>query len=949
MSKAINNLELQVADTAPSVRLRRLAFLGPLVSVLSALLIVLGLGMHIDSHASGCGSATFINSTITGPCTNSATATFEVTNSGSISGGTEGVRNDSGGSFTTFTNAGSINGSAYGVKNNSGASIGVLTNTGTITGGTGIFNAGTITTINNRQGASTSALTYTGTLPVNYNIIVASTTNYGQLSASSVTNAAGTSGVTFGVDSSSVLTSFRYLSVLDGLSSGNISASSLSGSYGGFTWALVNALGSSTLWDLLVTVPSTSAPVLPDILPGTGVLLSNVGVTVKPVFAGGSLILQSGDRSSLNFSVLSAGGTIVHPTSGSATLSGVFSGAGGLIFTGVGTTVLTGANTYAGGTTVASGTLSIQGSSATGTGAVYVASGAQLMGTGTIVGALTVAGVLKPGQSPGYLATSATVTMQKGSVFQQDIAGVQQSSASAGVGASGYYSYLNVLNGQFVIDAGATLTPRLSNLFNATEAGYGSSVYVPQCGDRFTIITAAEGVSGRFTTLTQPAEMAADTQLLSFYNMGNSQSVELIAAPLSYANTLAATTQNISAASGVLDRLVGLNQTGTSSSVQEQLLYATAAQRAGTLQGFVTGLAGEVHAASVAVLPQTTQRLQQALLARLGDLPLSLPAMGSSSLLNTGLTPSGSASPLVGLPNANVSSNPLVNPQNGQAAVGQAVSDGKLWGEAAYQRADRASNGGGSGYSSNLYQLVFGADIYSDPQQKLKFGAGVSLANTWLAANGGNSTLQQGALFLYGKMPVLDEYVLDGIASLGLSSTDLSRSDVTGLSNGFKNRAVMGNDVLLSLGVSRAFTYESLAITPFARVTYQQVNQSSYNEGNGVAALEIGRYSGNGVRGTLGVALSSTDKDPLRDTYTYRATLAVGADSQGLLNPNLNATLVGQPFVVTTPTAGAMFVQVGVYGTLRLDDNIYAYAGLAGEFRNAQTLYGGSLGLRVLF
>jgi outer membrane autotransporter protein len=318
-------------------------------------------------------------------------------------------------------------------------------------------------------------------------------------------------------------------------------------------------------------------------------------------------------------------------------------------------------------------------------------------------------------------------------------------------------------------------------------------------------------------------------------------------------------------------------------------------------------------------------------------------------LINTGFNPSNPSTPLLGLPNASVSSNPLVNPQTGQAAVGQAESDGKLWGEAAYQRGDRASNGGGSGYSSNLYQLVFGADIYSDAQQKIKFGAGVSLANTLVAANGGNSTLQQGALFAYGKMPLLDEYVVDGIASLGLSSADLSRSDVTGLSNGFKNNRVMGNDVLLSLGVSRAFAYESIGLTPFARVTYQQVNQSSYNEGNGAAALELGRYSGNGVRGTLGVALSSLNTEPLRDAYTYRASIAVGADSQGLLNPTVNSTLAGQSFVVTTPTAGAVFVQVGVYGTFRLDDNIYAYAGLAGEFRNAQTLYGGSVGLRVHF
>jgi hypothetical protein len=240
MSKAINSLEPNLEPNlepkrvypARGGRLVSLPVVYRFFSVLGALWIALVLGVPGKSFASGCGSATLVTSSKTGPCTNSATTTFEVTGSGSISGGAQGVRNDSGGSITTFTNAGSIDGSSYGVLNNSGASIVVLTNTGTITGGTGINNAGAITTINNRQGASTSALTYTGILPVNYNIIVASTTNYGQLSASSVTNAAGTSGLTFGVDSSSVLMSNRYLGVLSGLTLANINSGSVSGSYG---------------------------------------------------------------------------------------------------------------------------------------------------------------------------------------------------------------------------------------------------------------------------------------------------------------------------------------------------------------------------------------------------------------------------------------------------------------------------------------------------------------------------------------------------------------------------------------------------------------------------------------------------------------------------------------------------------------------------------------------
>jgi len=191
----------------------------------------------------------------------------------------------------------------------------------------------------------------------------------------------------------------------------------------------------------------------------------------------------------------------------------VFSGAGGLTFTASpgtatggtgGNVVLSGANTYSGGTTVSGGTLVVAGRSPTGAGDVFVASAGTLMGTGTIAGNGLVSGVLKPGNSPGYLSFAQNLTLNAGSTYQQDIAGTVQASSATSVGASGYYSYVNV-GSQLAITSGATLTPRLSNLFSASEAGYGSSIYVPVLGDKFRIITAG-GITGRFTTLTQPAE-----------------------------------------------------------------------------------------------------------------------------------------------------------------------------------------------------------------------------------------------------------------------------------------------------------------------------------------------------------------------------------------------------------------------------------------------------------
>ena len=691
---------------------------------------------------------------------------------------------------------------------------------------------------------------------------------------------------------------------------------------------------------------SNGTPTPSNIVAGSSVGLSSIGVTANPVLAGGTLTLNKGDGSSVSIAITSAGGTIQQPNSGSATLSGVFSGAGGLTFIGTGSTTMSGANTYAGGTTVSGGTLVVAGPSPTGTGDVFVASAGTLMGTGTIAGNGLVSGVLKPGNSPGYLSFAQNLTLNAGSTYQQDIAGMTQASAATPVGASGYYSFVNVGN-QLAITSGATLTPRLANLFSASEEGYGSGIYVPVLGDKFRIITAAGRITGRFTTVTQPTELSSGTQFIAFYDVNSSNSLDLVTVPTSYSSTLSSSTTNAKSVAAVLDQLLGLNKAGTASAAQDSLLHSAAGQTAASLPSLAQALAGEIHAASAAALPQTTQRVQQLVLARLGDYPMA-PGQINPALNNALLTGGISATNTSGLPTASISSNPAVNP-NTVNVTNAAVVDGRAWGEIAYQRSERSSNSAGNGYNSNLYQIVTGVDAYSNAELGLKLGGGISLSNTTVSAAGGNSTIQQGSLFVYGKMPVLQDYVLDGMASAGLSSTNLSRNDPTGYTGGFSSKAVMGNDALVSVGISRAFEYNDVRVTPYARLTYQYVGQNSYDEGSGVAALNIARFSGSAVRGVIGVAAGSLNKDPLKDDYTYRANIAVGADTSGLLNPTLNTTLGGFPSSVTTATAGSAFVQVGLYGTVKLSDNAYAYAGVSGEARFGQTLYGGSMGLRMAF
>jgi outer membrane autotransporter protein len=588
----------------------------------------------------------------------------------------------------------------------------------------------------------------------------------------------------------------------------------------------------------------------------------------------------------------------------------------------------------------------VAGGSPTGTGDVFVASAGTLMGTGTIAGNSTVSGVLKPGNSPGYLSFTKNLTLNAGSTYQQDIAGSVQANSATPVVASGYYSFVTV-GSQLVINSGATLTPRLSNLFSANESGYGSAIYVPALGDRFRMVTATGGISGRFSTLTQPSELASGTQFIAFYNVNGSNSLDLAVTPTSYSSTLSSSTTNAREVANVLDQILGVNKTGTATAAQDSLLYSVAGQTVASLPGFAQALSGEIHAASAATLPQATQRVQQAVLARLGDFPMAPTQLNGAGInpLSSGVITGNNPS---GLPTANVSSNPAVHP-NTANITSAAITDGRAWGEIAYQRGERSGNSGGNGYNSNLYQIVTGVDAYSNAELGLKLGGGIALSNTTVAANGGNSTIQQGSLFVYSKMSVLQDYVLDGMASVGMSSTNLSRNDPTGYTGGFSSKAVLGNDALVSVGLSRGFEYTVLRVTPYARLSYQYVGQNSYDEGSGAAALNIARFSGSAVRGVIGLAAGSLNKAPLKDDYTYRANLAVGADTSGLLNPTLNTALGGFSSSVTTATAGSAFVQLGLYGTVKIADNAYAYAGVSGEARTGQTLYGGSVGLRMAF
>ncbi|MBN9546773.1 MAG: autotransporter domain-containing protein [Alphaproteobacteria bacterium] len=170
-----------------------------------------------------------------------------------------------------------------------------------------------------------------------------------------------------------------------------------------------------------------------------------------------------------------------------STLFSLISGSGNLIKAGSGTLNLVATNTYTGWTEVSAGKLNVTGSIAA--SHIFVDSGASLSGTGT-VGAVTVAsgGTLSPSVgTPGTLTVSGNLTLAPGSTyidnFDPDSASLTAVSGSASI------------NGSLVA--------------NAAPGTYS-------IGKRYTLLTAAGGVNGTFSSFTAPGLPGAFRSTLSY-------------------------------------------------------------------------------------------------------------------------------------------------------------------------------------------------------------------------------------------------------------------------------------------------------------------------------------------------------------------------------------------------------------------------------------------------
>ena len=161
---------------------------------------------------------------------------------------------------------------------------------------------------------------------------------------------------------------------------------------------------------------------------------------------------------------------------------------------GSGTTILTAANAYKGATNVNAGKLFINGNQSAATGAVTVAVGATLGGSGTTGGAVTVNGILSPGNSPGVL-TVASVALNASSTSLFEVNGTTRGTQYDGLDITGvngvtYDGALSLSFGNGSSFADNTTFDLFSfsgtpsgNFFSVTSTGYYAGTWTQAAGE----------------------------------------------------------------------------------------------------------------------------------------------------------------------------------------------------------------------------------------------------------------------------------------------------------------------------------------------------------------------------------------------------------------------------------------------------------------------------------
>ena len=295
--------------------------------------------------------------------------------------------------------------------------------------------------------------------------------------------------------------------------------------------SFVQSGGSATVDAATITAPGANFALQAGTFTAGGFTAS------QPVAIDGTLNLNGATAS---IGALSGAGTISRSAVGSGTVSigdatnSTFAGSIanalgtlGLTKAGAGTVTLTGTSSYTGPTAINAGKLLVNGQ--LGNSAVTVNAGGLLGGSGSILGAVTIAGgTLSPGNSPGQLSVASLVLGAPGTVLME-IAGTTAGTQYDQISLTNSLAYDGTLaldlsqafDDNTTFDLFAGFTSFSGNLSSITSVGSAyNGLTFARAGNLWTSGTATGGQSLEFNQTTGTLVIVPEPGALALAGLG---------------------------------------------------------------------------------------------------------------------------------------------------------------------------------------------------------------------------------------------------------------------------------------------------------------------------------------------------------------------------------------------------------------------------------------------
>jgi outer membrane autotransporter protein len=646
---------------------------------------------------------------------------------------------------------------------------------------------------------------------------------------------------------------------------------------------------------------------------GTAVFAGTAGtVTVtEPIFFAGLTFMTDGYQidQGVEGSLNLIGSPVIDTAFAdvTATINATLNGEGGITKEGPGTLILTAENAYLGTTTINAGSLIVDGSIATISGAeTFVNAGGLLGGNGTIGGDLTNSGIVNPGRvnSPGTLTVAGNYTQTAGGTLQIEIAGT----------ALGQFDLLAV--GGHASLAGTLQLVSLGN-------------FKLQVGDIVTFLTAAQGVSGTFSTILNP--FVTNTLILAEINiLANAVQLEGTQGSFVAFATSSGLTPNQIAVANALDSAVGDPRAA-------DLIAFLDSEPLATLPHDFDLIAPEELAAifniDVSLANVQTVNLERRMEdIRAGSRGFSATGFAINTRgrdLNMGLAgpagPEGKSGPSVMQP----------TPENRWGVFVTGLGE--------FTNVDSTSNA--RGYDLSTGGLTFGVDYRVCPNFAIGLTGGYAHTNADLVDNG-SLDVDGGKIGVYAT-GFSGGFYVDAAATGGLNNYDSHRTALLGSARGDTN----GHDFTGLIAAGYEWKKGALTIGPTASFQYTYAELDSFNERGSLAPLTFNDQDANSSRTALG-AKASYDwhvghvvvKPELRAAWQHE----FGDTDYSLVSRFANGA--GSSFTVHGPAIGRDSLLIGAGAAVLLNDRVSVYAYYDGEL--ARTNYSSnnvSAGVRVSF